>query len=182
MAEYELRQKVVYRKQPVIKEITELLDGAQSAVLATYVGIPVDLDTALRKELRQNNVTYKVYKNTMIRLAVQGTPFEALVGDLKGSTALAVSKEDATAPARVLAGFAKQAPMLKMRSGVVEGTYYDEAGITAVASIPNREVLLGRFLGSLKSPVSSFARVISQIAEKNGAPAAEAPAEAAAAE
>ena len=94
-------------KQPIVKEIAELLDGAQAAVVVDYRGLSAEQDTRLRKELREAGVTYKVYKNTMIRLATKGTEFEALNPDLEGPTALAVSKDDATAAARVLFNFAK---------------------------------------------------------------------------
>jgi large subunit ribosomal protein L10 len=178
MADYEIRQKVVDRKQPVVQEISELLKDASSAVLVSYIGIPVDLDTQLRKELREANISYKVFKNSMIRLAAEGTPFEKLAGDLKGSTALAVSKEDATAPARIIDEYSKKAPMLQLKAGVVEGDYYDAEGIVKIAKIPGRNELLSRLLGSLQSPVANFARVIKQIAEKDGEAA---PAETAAA-
>ena len=178
MADYEIRQKVVDRKQPVVQEISELLKDASSAVLVSYIGIPVDLDTQLRKELREANISYKVYKNSMIRLAAEGTPFEKLAGDLKGSTALAVSKEDATAPAHIIDEYSKKAPMLQLKAGVVEGDYYDTEGIIKIAKIPGRNELLSRLLGSLQSPVANFARVIKQIAEKDGEAV---PAEAAAA-
>ena len=158
-------------KQPVVNEIKELLTDAQSAVLVSYRGITVEQDTAMRKELREADVEYKVYKNTMIRFAIQGTEFEALADDLKGPTAIAVSKTDATAPARILFGFAKTADALQLKSGVVEGTYYDEKGIQVIATIPSREELLSKFLGSIQSPVTNFARVIKQIAEKNEAEA-----------
>ena len=166
MADYEIRQKVVDRKQPVVQEITELLKDASSAVLVSYIGIPVDLDTQLRKELREANISYKVFKNSMIRIAAEGTPFEKLAGDLKGSTALAVSKEDATAPARIIDEYSKKAPMLQLKAGVIEGDYYDTEGILKIAKIPGRNELLSRLLGSLQSPVANFARVIKQIAEK----------------
>ena len=126
----------------------------------------MEQDTQLRKKLRESGVSYKVYKNTMIRFAVKGTEFEALVPHLEGPTALAVSKTDATAPARVLADFAKTADKLELKAGVVEGTYYDEKGIQVIATIPSREVLLGRLLGSMQSPIANFARVLNQIAEK----------------
>ena len=158
-------------KQPVVNEIKELLTDAQSAVLVSYRGITVEQDTAMRKELREAGVEYKVCKNTMIRFAIQGTEFEALADDLKGPTAIAVSKTDATAPARILFGFAKTADALQLKSGVVEGTYYDEKGIQVIATIPSREELLSKFLGSIQSPVTNFARVIKQIAEKNEAEA-----------
>ena len=153
-------------KQPVVAEISELLNGAASAVVVDYRGLTVEQDTQLRKKLRESEVSYKVYKNTMIRFAVKGTEFEALVPHLEGPTALAVSKTDATAPARVLADFAKTADKLELKAGVVEGTYYVGKGIQVIATIPSREVLLGRLLGSMQSPIANFARVLNQIAEK----------------
>ena len=153
-------------KQPIVAEISELLNGAASAVVVDYRGLTVEQDTQLRKKLRESDVSYKVYKNTMIRFAVKGTEFEALVPHLEGPTALAVSKTDATAPARILADFAKTADKLELKAGVVEGTYYDEKGIQVIATIPSREILLGRLLGSMQSPIAKFARVLNQIAEK----------------
>ena len=155
-------------KQPIVDKIAEEIKDAQSVVLVDYRGLTVAQDTELRKKLRDAGVTYKVYKNTMIRFAAKGTAFEALEPNLEGPTALAVSKEDATAPARVLAEFAKKADKLELKGGVVEGTYYDAKAINVIASIPSREVLLGRLLGSMQSPIANFARVINQIAEKNG--------------
>ena len=102
-------------KQPVVAEIAEVLNGAKSAVVVDYRGLTVEQDTALRKQLREAGVSYKVYKNTMIRFAAKGTEFEALEPHLEGPTALAVSKEDATAPARVLAEFAKKADKLELK-------------------------------------------------------------------
>lgn len=156
-------------KQPVVKEISDLLEGVQSAVLVDYRGLTVEQDTKLRKELREAGVSYKVYKNTLINLAVQGTEFESLSQVLEGPTALAVSKDDATAPARILHNFAKTAPALELKAGIVEGTYYDADAIKAVAAIPSRDELLGRLLGSIKSPISNLARVLNQIAEKQEA-------------
>lgn len=153
-------------KQPIVAEISELLNGAASAVVVDYRGLTVEQDTQLRKKLRESDVSYKVYKNTMIRFAVKGTEFEALVPHLEGPTALAVSKTDATAPARILAEFAKTADKLELKAGVVEGNYYDEKGIQVIATIPSREILLGRLLGSMQSPIANFARVLNQIAEK----------------
>ena len=153
-------------KAPIVDEISGHLNGAQGVVLVDYRGLTVEQDTQLRKQLREAGVTYKVYKNTMIRFAAKGTEFEALEPHLEGPTALAVSKEDATAPARVLAEFAKKADKLELKAGVVEGTYYDQKGIQVIATIPSREVLLGRLLGSMQSPIANFARVIKQIAEK----------------
>lgn len=153
-------------KQPIVAEISELLDGAQTAVLVDHRGLTVEQDTQLRKQLREAGVHYKVYKNTMIRFAIKGTEFESLEAHLEGPTALATSKTDATAAARILFEFAKKNPALELKAGVVEGTYYDEKGIAVIATIPSREVLLSKFLGSIQSPIANFARVIKQIAEK----------------
>lgn len=164
-------------KQPIVQEISEAMNGAQSIVVVDYIGLTVAEDTELRKKLREANVTYKVYKNTLVNRAVEGTEYESLKEVLSGPSAFAISKEDATAPARVLAEFAKNAPELEIKAGIVEGTYYDAEGMKTIASVPSREVLLSRLLGSLQSPVTNLARVLNQIAEKGGAadavPAAE---------
>ena len=164
-------------KQPIINEISENVKDAQSVVVVDYRGLTVAEDTDLRKKLREAGVTYKVYKNTMMNFAFKGTDFESLAPHLEGPSAIAISKDDATAPARILANFAKTAPALEIKGGVVEGTYYDANGMKAVASVPSREELLSKLLGSLQSPVSNLARVLNQIAEKGGAGEA-APAEA----
>ena len=154
-------------KKPIVDQISEELNGAKAAVLVDYRGITVEQDTELRKQLRDAGVIYKVYKNTMINFAVKGTEFEELSKHLEGPTAIAISKEDATAPARILYNFAKNAPKLELKAGVVDGTYYDEKGIQVIATIPSREELLSKLLGSMQSPITNFARVIKQIAEKD---------------
>lgn len=154
-------------KKPIVEQISEELNGAKAAVLVDYRGITVEQDTELRKQLREAGVVYKVYKNTMINFAVKGTEFEELSKHLEGPTAIAISKEDATAPARILYNFSKNAPKLELKAGVVDGTYYDEKGIQVIATIPSREELLSKLLGSMQSPITNFARVIKQIAEKD---------------
>ena len=151
-------------KKPVVEEISELLNGAATAVVVDYRGLTVAEDTELRKQLREAGV---VYKNTMINFAIKDTEFADLAQHLEGPTAIAVCKDDATAAARVLAKFAKTAEALEIKGGVVDGIYYDAVGIGQIASIPSREVLLSKLLGSMQSPVTNFARVIKQIAEKN---------------
>ncbi len=155
-------------KQPIVDEIAGHLNGAQGVVLVDYRGLTVAEDTQLRKQLREAGVVYKVYKNTLVKRAIAGTEFEPMADQLEGPTAIAISTEDATAPARILAGFAKTAPALELKCGVVEGTYYDVTGIQTIATIPSREELLSKLLGSMQSPITNFARVIKQIAEKNG--------------
>ena len=166
-------------KQPIVDQIAEEIKDAQSVVLVDHRGLTVAQDTELRKQLREAGVVYKVYKNTMMKRAFEGTDFAALDGCLEGPSAIAISKDDATAPARILYKFAQDAPALELKGGVVEGTAYDVAGISELAKIPSRDELLSKLLGSLQSPITNFARVINQIAEQGGeaAPAEEAAAE-----
>ena len=155
-------------KKPVVDEIASSIKDAASVVLVSYKGITVEQDTKMRKELREAGVTYKVYKNTMMNFAFKGTPCEELCQHLEGTNALAVCMEDATAPASILAEFAKTAPKLELKASIIEGTYYDQAGTQVIATIPSTEVLLGKLLGSIQSPITNLARVLNQIAEKNG--------------
>lgn len=166
-------------KQPIVEEISANIKDAQSVVLVDYRGLTVEQDTNLRKQLREAGITYKVYKNTMMNFAFKGTDYESLAPYLEGPSAIAISTTDATAPARVLCKFAKEAPQLEVKGGVVEGIAYDANGIANIAKIPSREELLSKLLGSIQSPIANFARVMNQLAEKGGAGAVEAaPAEA----
>lgn len=167
-------------KQPIVQEISEQIKDAQSVVVVDYRGLTVAEDTQLRKQLREAGVAYKVYKNTLVNFAIKGTDFESLSDVLEGPNAFAISTTDATAPARVIAKFAKTAPALEIKAGVVEGTFYDADGMKAIATIPSREELLSKFLGSIQSHITNFARVINQIAEKGGAADVEVKAEEAA--
>ena len=156
-------------KQPIVQEISENIKDAQSVVVVDYRGLTVAEDTQLRKALREAGVSYKVYKNTLVNRAIAGTEFESLKESLEGPSAFAISKDDATAPATILAKFAKTAPALEIKAGVVEGTFYDANGMKAIANVPSREELLSKLLGSLQSPITNLARVLNQIAEKGGA-------------
>ena len=155
-------------KQPIVAAIAEDVKDAQSVVIVDYRGLTVAQDTELRKQLREAGIIYKVCKNTMMKRAFEGTQFEGLAEYLEGPSAMAVSKDDATAPARILCKFAKEADKLEVKAGVVEGKVYDEAGVKALSAIPSREELLSKLLGSIQSPIANFARVIKQIAENGG--------------
>ena len=159
-------------KQPIIQEISESVKDAASVVLVDYRGLTVIQDTQLRRNMREADIVYKVYKNTMMNFAFKDTEFEPLSEVLAGPSAIAISKDDATAPARILAQFAKTAPTLEIKAGVIEGTYYDAEGMKAIAAIPSRDELLSRLLGSMQSPITNLARVLNQIAEKGGGEAA----------
>lgn len=156
-------------KQPVVEEISGYLKEAQSVVLVDYRGLTVEQDTQLRKAMREAGVVYKVYKNTMMNFAFKGTDYEALTPYLEGPSAVAIAKDDATAPARILGKYAKDMEALEIKGGVVEGVAYDAKGISAIATIPSREELLSKLLGSLQSPITNLARVLNQVAEKGGA-------------
>ena len=164
-------------KQPIVAAIAEDVKDAASVVLVDYRGLTVAQDTELRKQLREAGIIYKVCKNTMMKRAFEGTDFAGLNEYLEGPSAIAISKDDATAPARIICKFAKGAEKLEVKAGVVEGTVYD-VGVQELSKIPSREELLSKFLGSIQSPITNFARVLNQIAEKGGE-AVEAPAEAA---
>lgn len=153
-------------KQPVVDEIKGYAENAKTAVLVDYRGLTVTQDTELRKALREEGVVYKVYKNTLLNFAFKGTEFEELSKDLEGPTAVAFGLDDATSAARIINDMAKKMPKLEFKSGVVEGTYYDKEGIQIIATIPSREVLISKLLGSMQSPIANLARVLKQIAEK----------------
>ena len=168
----------VEEKRPVVQEISDRIDGAASVVLVDHRGLTVAQDTQLRQQLREAGVQYKVYKNTMMRFAFEGTDCEQLDQYLEGPSAMAVSKDDATAPARVLYQFAATADKLEIKGGIVEGRFYDRDALEEVSKIPSRDILLGRLFGSMQSPVANFARVIRQIAEQKEGGSEAAPAEA----
>ena len=146
-------------KKPVVDEIKEIASDATAAVLVDYRGLTVEQDTVLRKKFREAGVVYKVYKNTMLHIAFEGTDFAQLDPNLEGPTAVE----------RIIKEFAKDSPAIEFKAGVVEGTYYDAEGINVIADIPSRDVLISKLLGSLQSPITNFARVLNQIAEKGEA-------------
>lgn len=152
-------------KQVIIDEIKAKLDGAQSAVVIDYMGTTVAQADAMRKKLREANVDYTVYKNTLIKRAIEGTEFAPLADVLDGPSAIAISKEDATAPARVLKEVIDEFKKMEFKAGVVEGTFFDQNGIKEIASIPSRDVLIAKFMGSIQSPVSKAVRTFQAIAD-----------------
>ena len=157
------------QKQLIIDEIKGKLENAAAAVVIDYMGITVAEADAMRKTLREANVDYTVYKNTLIKRAIEGTDFAPLAEVLDGPSALAISTEDATAPARTLNKIIKDFKKMEFKAGVVEGTYYDKAGIEAVAEIPSRDELIAKFMGSIQSPVSKFVRTLAANAEEKEA-------------
>jgi large subunit ribosomal protein L10 len=157
----------IEQKQVVVSEIKEKLEKATSAVLVDARGLTVEQDTALRKQLRDAGVDYKVYKNTMMNFAVKDTQFEGLKDFFEGPSAIAICYEDPTVAAGIMSKFMKDAKNLEFKAGVIDGVCYDAKGMAAVAEIPSREVLLSKLLGSFQSPMATFARVIKAIADKD---------------
>lgn len=161
----EMKQAYI-EKQVVIDEIKDKFERAQSAVVIDYMGITVAQADAMRKMLREAGVDYTIYKNTLVKRAIDGTDYAEMAEILEGPSAFAFSYEDATAPARVLNEAIKEFKKMEFKGGFVEGDYYDKDGIAQIASIPSREVLISKFMGSIQSPIANFARVVKQIAEK----------------
>ncbi|MFV0504652.1 MAG: 50S ribosomal protein L10 [Lachnospirales bacterium] len=159
-------------KKVIIDELKSKLEGAASIVLVDARGINVAQDTLLRKSLRESNLEYKVYKNSIIKYAIEGTEFEGISDELKGPTAICIAYEDPTAGAAILAKSAKTVPAIEFKAGVIEGVVYNAEGIKAIASIPPREVLLSKLFGSFKAPIGSFARVIKAVADQKDGDAA----------
>ncbi len=156
----------VEQKQVIVNEIKEKLANAVSVVLVDSRGLTVEQDTQLRKRFREAGVEYKVYKNTMMNFAVKDTPFEGLKDYFAGPSAIAISYSEATTAARIISKSTKDFKALEFKAGVVENVVYDAQGMQAVADIPSREELISKLLGSFKSPMASFARVINAVAEK----------------
>ena len=157
-------------KEAVVAEVQELTAKAQTLVMAEYRGVAVGSMTELRVKAREQDVTLRVFKNTLVRRAVAGTPFEVVSDQLVGPLIYAFS-EDAVAAAKVLADFAKTNPALAVKLGVYDGKALDENGVKELASIPSKEVLLAQLLGLMQSPVSGLARVLAAVAQQKEATA-----------
>ena len=157
------------QKQIIIDEIKDKFERAESAVVIDYMGITVAEADEMRKKLREAEVDYTVYKNTLVNRAIEGTKYEALGEILEGPSGFAFSYDDATAPARVLNDARKAYKKMEFKGGIIEGEYYDKENIEKIAAIPSRDTLISKFMGSIQSPIANFARVVAQIAEQKEA-------------
>lgn len=166
-------QKILESKKAVVAEITERLKNAQAGVIADYRGLTVEQDTELRKKLREAGVEYTVVKNTLTRFAANEVGLSELDSVLHGPTALATSTDDVVAPAKVLVEFAKDHENLEIKSGFVDGRVISVDEVKTYASIPSKEVLISKMLGSLQAPISKLARTLDAIAKKDGEEASE---------
>ena len=158
-------EKVLEAKKAQVAEVIDVLKEAQTGVLVDYRGLTVEEDTALRTKLREANVKYFVMKNTLLLRAAKEVGLEALEEALHGPTAIAVSSEDAVAPAKVLADFAKENEKLEIKSGFMDGAVMSLDEIKTLAATPNMDTLIAKMMGSLNSPISSLARLLATIAD-----------------
>ena len=158
-------------KQKQVAELSEKLAASVTGVIVDYKGITVADDTALRKELRENGIDYFVVKNTILSRAVAGTDLEEIQSVLEGTTAIALSKEDYTAAARILAKFAEGHEDFKIKSGFLDGKVVDVATIDALAKLPTKEVLLATVCNAFQAPIAAFARAVQAIVDKDGSAA-----------
>ena len=176
--------KILEQKKQIVADLAEAIKNSPSGVLVNYQGITVENDTKMRKELREAGIKYVVMKNTMTGRACEMNNLDEMKPYLNGMTALAIAGEDPIAPAKILKGYADKIESFKIVAGYLEGKVVDEKTVLALAEIPSKEVLIAKFLGSIRSPLYGFAYALQAIVDKNGeaAPAEEAPAEAAPAE
>lgn len=167
--------KVLEQKKQQVAELSEKLNSAVAGVIVDYKGTSVADDTVLRATLRNAGVDYTVVKNTLLTLAVKGTALEGLTSVLEGTTALAVSKDDCVASAKILSEFASKHENFSIKGGFLEGEVISLDKIDSLAKLPSREVLLATVAAAFQAPMASFARAVNAIVEKDGeaAPAAE---------
>ncbi|MCD8181165.1 MAG: 50S ribosomal protein L10 [Firmicutes bacterium] len=158
-------EKVLEEKKAQVAEVVDILKAAQTGVLVDYRGLNVAEDTELRAKLREENVKYFVIKNTLLRLAAKEAGLDALEDALHGPTAIAVSSEDAVAPAKVIADFAKKNDKLEIKTGFMDGAIMTLDEIKTLAATPNMDTLIAKMMGSLNSPISSLARLLAAIVD-----------------
>ena len=165
-------EKVLEAKKAQVAETVEILKAAQTGVLVDYRGLNVEEDTELRRKLREAKVKYFVIKNTLLRLAakevgllVAKKAIEKGIKALHGPTAIAVSSEDAVAPAKVIADFAKENDKLEIKTGFMDGAVISLDEVNKLAATPNMDTLIAKMMGSLNSPISSLARLLATIAD-----------------
>lgn len=161
-------EKILAQKQELVEKLTEQLKNATSGVLVDYKGITVEEDTKLRKELREAGIYYSVQKNTMLRFALKNAGLEELTGVLEGTTAIAISNEDETAPARILGKFAENSKdKFELKAGFIGKDVYDQKGVVALSKIPSKETLLAQLVGSLQGPLQKLAATLQAVVDKN---------------
>ena len=152
-------------KEAKVAEIKEKMGKAQGVIFAKYQGLTVEEDTKLRKTLREAGVEYKVYKNSLTTLAAKELGLDGIESYLEGPVSIAFGYEDPTAPARILNDFAKDHKVLELKAAIVEGQIFDGKQVVELASIPPKDVLIAKLLGSFKAPLSNLAYMLNAIKE-----------------
>ena len=152
--------KVLESKKAVVESLTGKIQDATSVVFVDYKGITVAQDTELRRKMREAGVHYNVVKNTLLRIAAEQAGIEGLEPSLEKNTAIAVSPEDPVAVAKIVCEFAKENKELKVKVGVLDGKVIGADEIKALASLPPKEVLIAKMLGSMNAPISGFVNVL----------------------
>jgi large subunit ribosomal protein L10 len=168
-------EKVLAAKKEKVDKLTEMLKNSAAGVLVDYKGITVEEDTKLRKELREAGITYFVEKNSILRFAFKNAGLEGITDVLEGTTAIAISNDDQTAPARILGKFAesvKEREIFNLKAGYIGEEIYDAAGVQALSKIPSKETLLAQLVGSLQGPIQKLAATLQAVAEKKEGEAA----------
>lgn len=160
--------KVLEQKQQLVASLAERLNEAITGVVVDYKGITVADDTTLRKELREAGVEYFVVKNTMLSRAVEGTALEGMKSHLEGTTAIALSKDDYTAAARILCKFAEGHDNFSVKTGFLDGEVVSAETIGDLAKLPTRDVLLATVCSVFQAPIAAFARAVQAIVDKDG--------------
>lgn len=158
--------KILEVKKALVADLNEKIAGSLAGVVVAYNGISVADDTKLRKELREAGVHYVVEKNSMLRFAFKNMGIDAFDEVLHGTTAVALSKDDQTAPARVLGKFAEDhEDFFNLKAGYVEGVAYDAAGVEKLSKIPSKETLLAQLVGSLQGPIQKLAATLQAVVD-----------------
>ena len=152
-------------KAAVIEEVSAQVAQAGSIILAEYRGLTVEKITQLRKQARESGVYLRVLKNTLVRRAVQGTPYEKLADQMAGPLMYGIST-DPVAPAKLMAAFAKANDQLVLKGGAMPNVVMDIAGVQALATMPSRDELLAKLLGTMQAPVATFVRTLNEVPTK----------------
>ncbi|QIK85413.1 50S ribosomal protein L10 [Erysipelothrix sp. HDW6B] len=160
-----MRNEVLENKKAVVAEIQDKVKNSASSIIVEYHGLDVVQITTLRRQLREEGIEFKVYKNKLFQRAVEGTEFEGLKDELVGPNAVAFGT-DAVAPSRVLAQFAKKNKKLVLKAGVVDGNIVNAEEIKELSALPNHDGMISMLLGMFQSPIRSFAYAVSQVAEQ----------------
>ncbi len=148
------------KKFAEVAELKETFSSATSAVVIEFKGLVVGKDTAFRKTIRESKAQYRVSKNTLLRLAVKDTSFDALGGSFKGASAIATTNVDVVAMAKAVNGFLKDNPAATFKAGVMDGQLFDAKQLQVLADLPSRDVLIAKLLYLMTYPISGLAVVL----------------------